>query len=96
VAGLLRLREWIAERTSAWTPEGRRFGLVPPKGGLIMGVQGCGKSLVARAIAGEWGYQLVQLDAGALYNKYVGKSEKRLTKALDLAQKLAPVVLRID
>jgi SpoVK/Ycf46/Vps4 family AAA+-type ATPase len=63
---------------------------------LIMGVQGCGKSLVARAIAGEWGYELVRLDAGALYDKYVGESEKRLKKALDLAQKLAPVVLWID
>lgn len=61
-----------------------------------MGVQGCGKSLAARTNAGEWGYELVQRDAGASYNKYVGKSEKRLTKALDLAQKLAPVVLWID
>ena len=66
------------------------------EGLLIMGVQGCGKSLAARAIAGEWGYELVRLDAGALYDKYVGESEKRLKKALDLAQKLAPVVLWID
>ena len=96
IAGLQRLREWIAKRKSAWTPEGQRFGLVPPKGVLIMGVQGCGKSLAARAIAGEWNYDLVRLDAGALYDKYVGESEKRLKKALDLAQKLAPVVLWID
>ncbi|HEY1467876.1 MAG TPA: AAA family ATPase [Candidatus Acidoferrum sp.] len=96
VAGLQHLREWIAKRKSAWTPEGQRFGLVPPKGVLIMGVQGCGKSLAARAIAGEWAYELVRLDAGALYDKYIGESEKRLKKALDLAQKLAPVVLWID
>jgi len=96
VAGLRRLREWIAKRKSAWTPEGQRFGLVPPKGVLIMGVQGCGKSLAARAVAGEWGYELARLDAGALYDKFVGESEKRLRKALDLAQKLAPVVLWID
>ena len=96
VAGLQRLREWIAKRKSALTPEGQRFGLVPPKGILIMGVQGCGKSLAARAVAGEWGYELARLDAGALYDKYVGESEKRLRKALDLAQKLAPVVLWID
>jgi SpoVK/Ycf46/Vps4 family AAA+-type ATPase len=69
---------------------------VPPKGVLIMGVQGCGKSLAARAIAGEWGYELARLDAGALYDKFVGESEKRLRKALDLAQQLAPVVLWID
>ena len=96
VAGLRRLHEWIGKRKSAWTPEGQRFGLVPPKGVLIMGVQGCGKSLAARAIAGEWGYELARLDAGALYDKFVGESEKRLRRALDLAQKLAPVVLWID
>jgi len=96
VAGLQHLRDWIAKRKSALTPEGQRFGLVPPKGILITGVQGCGKSLAARAVAGEWGYELARLDAGALYDKYVGESEKRLRKALDLAQKLAPVVLWID
>jgi ATP-dependent 26S proteasome regulatory subunit len=96
VAGLKRLREWIAKRKSALTPEGQRFGLVPPKGILIMGVQGCGKSLAARAVAGEWGFELARLDAGALYDKFVGESEKKLHKALDLAQKLAPMVLWID
>jgi AAA+ superfamily predicted ATPase len=96
VAGLRHLREWIAKKKSALTLEGQRFGLVPPKGILIVGVQGCGKSLAARAVAGEWGYELARLDAGALYDKYVGESEKRLRKALDLAQKLAPVVLWID
>ncbi len=96
IAGLQHLREWIGKRKSAWTTEGQKFGLVPPKGVLIMGVQGCGKSLAARAIAGEWSYDLVRLDAGALYDKYVGESEKRLKKALELAQKLAPVVLWID
>lgn len=96
VAGLQRLREWVAKRKSAWTPDGQRFGLVPPKGILITGVQGCGKSLAARAVAGEWGYDLVRLDAGALYDKFVGESEKRLRRALELAQKLSPVVLWID
>ena len=96
VAGLKRLREWVVKRRSALTPEGQRFGLVPPKGVLITGVQGCGKSMAARAIAGEWGIELVRLDAGSLYDKYVGESEKRLHKALVLAQKLAPVVIWID
>ncbi len=96
IAGLKRLREWIAKRKSALTPEGQRFGLVPPKGVLITGVQGCGKSLAARAVAGEWGFELARLDAGALYDKFVGESEKRLHKALALAQKLAPLVLWID
>jgi len=96
VAGLQRLRDWIGKRKSALTPEGQRFGLVPPKGVLITGVQGCGKSLAAKAIAGEWGYELARLDAGALYDKFVGESEKRLKKALDVAQKISPAVLWID
>ena len=96
VAGLGRLREWIGKRKSALTPEGQKFGLVPPKGVLITGVQGCGKSLAARAVAGEWGYELARLDAGALYDKYVGESERRLRRALDVAQKISPVVLWID
>jgi ATP-dependent 26S proteasome regulatory subunit len=96
VAGLRNLRVWISKRKSALTPEGRRFGLEPPKGILITGVQGCGKSLAARCVAGEWGFELARLDAGALYDKFVGESEKRLQKALELAQKLAPMVLWID
>jgi ATP-dependent 26S proteasome regulatory subunit len=96
VAGLKRLREWIAKRKSALTPEGRRFGLEPPKGILITGVQGCGKSLAARSVAGEWGYEMARLNAGALYDKFIGESEKNLQKALELAQKLAPMVLWID
>lgn len=96
VAGLKHLREWLTKRHSAFTPEGQRFGLVPPKGVLITGVQGCGKSLAARATAGEWGIDLARLDAGSLYDKFVGESEKRLHKALELAQKLSPIVLWID
>jgi len=96
IAGLAHLRDWINKRKSALTPEGQRFGLVPPKGILITGVQGCGKSLAARAVSGEWGFELARLDAGALYDKFVGESEKRLRKALDMAQKMSPLVLWID
>ncbi len=96
VAGLQRLKDWLIKRKSALTAEGQRFGLVPPKGILITGVQGCGKSLAAKAVAGEWGFELARLDAGALYDKFVGESEKKLRKGLELAQKMAPVVLWID
>jgi hypothetical protein len=96
VGGLAHLRDWLTKRHSAFTPEGQKFGLVPPKGVLITGVQGCGKSLAARATAGEWGIELARLDAGALYDKFIGESEKRLHMALDLSQKLAPMVLWID
>lgn len=96
IAGLQRLHDWIAKRKSALTPEGRRFGLEPPKGILITGVQGCGKSLAARSVTGEWGYDLARLDAGSLYDKFVGESEKKLHRALELAQKMAPMVPWID
>jgi SpoVK/Ycf46/Vps4 family AAA+-type ATPase len=96
IAGIQHLKDWLAKRKSALTAEGRKFGLEPPKGILITGVQGCGKSLAAKAVAGEWGFELARLDAGALYDKFVGESEKRLRKGLELAQKMAPLVLWID
>jgi hypothetical protein len=96
IAGLLRLHEWLMKRKSALSAEGQKFGLVPPKGILITGVQGCGKSLAAKSIAGDWEFELARLDAGALYDKFVGESERKLRKALDLAQKMAPLVLWID
>ncbi len=96
VVGLDHLREWIAKRRSALTPEGTRFGLAAPKGVMIVGVQGCGKSLAARAIAGEWNFELARLDVSALYDKYVGETDKNLRKVLETAQKLAPLVLWID
>src|SRR5208282_4095824 len=96
VAGLVGLRAWLLERRAALTPEGQKFGLEPPRGVLITGVQGCGKSLCARAVAGEWGVQLARLDAGTLYDKFVGESEKRLRGVLEKAACMAPLVLWID
>ncbi len=96
IADLKTLKEWLRKRRDALTPEGQQFGLEPPKGILIMGVQGCGKSLSAKAVAGEWGLELAKLDAGALYDKYIGESEKRLRRSLELAEQLAPIVLWID
>src|SRR5260221_11472672 len=78
VAGLKRLREWIAKRKSALTPEGRRFGLEPPKGILITGVQGCRKSLAPRSVARELGYEIAPLDPGARYRQLIYQSDKKL------------------
>ncbi len=96
VAGLNNLKEWLRKRRGALTAEGQKFGLEPPKGVLITGVQGCGKSLCAKAVAGEWSLQLARFDAGSLYDKFIGESEKRLRKSLETAEKLAPIVLWID
>src|SRR5262249_53062334 len=93
VAGLAGLRSWLAEGRPALTPEGQKFGLEPPRGVLITGVQGCGKSLCARAVAGEWGMQLARFDAGTLYDKFVGESEKKLHAVLEKAVCMAPLVL---
>jgi SpoVK/Ycf46/Vps4 family AAA+-type ATPase len=96
VADLRAMKEWLQKRRGALSVEGQRFGLEPPKGVLITGVQGCGKSLCAKAVAGEWSLQLARFDAGALYDKFIGESEKRLRKSLETAEKLAPIILWID
>jgi SpoVK/Ycf46/Vps4 family AAA+-type ATPase len=96
IADLKTLKMWLEKRRGALTAEGKKFGLEPPKGILITGVQGCGKSLSAKAVAGEWSIELAKLDAGALYDKYIGESEKRLRRSLEVAEKLSPVVLWID
>jgi len=96
IAGLANLKDWLRKRRHALSGEGKKFGLEPPKGILITGVQGCGKSLSAKAVAGEWKMQLARFDAGALYDKYIGESEKRLRRTLEIAEQLAPMVLWID
>jgi len=98
IAGLNNLKSWLGKRKVAFTdPEGaKRFGLTPPRGILLLGVQGCGKSLCAKAIASEWGLPLIRLDPSTLYNKYFGESEKNLKRATRTADQLAPIVLWID
>jgi ATP-dependent 26S proteasome regulatory subunit len=96
VGGLENLKNWLAQRRNSWEPQARQFGLDPPKGVIILGVQGCGKSLCARAIAGEWKLPLVKFDTAAVYDKYVGETEKRIQKVFKVAEGLAPCVLWID
>jgi len=94
VGGLRRIKEWLAQRRSAF--DGSTPQLDPPKGVLLLGVQGCGKSLAARAAAGVFGVPLLRLDFGALYNKYHGESERNLRESLKTAEIMAPCVLWID
>src|SRR6187551_3684624 len=94
VGGLKNLRRWILQRKAAF--DGSAPNLDAPKGVLLLGVQGCGKSLAARAAAGVLGVPLVRLDFGALYSKWHGESEKNLRESLQSAQALAPCVLWLD
>jgi hypothetical protein len=96
VAGLTRLKAWVNQRRAAYSSEALPPGLDPPKGMLLLGVQGCGKSLAAKAVAGGFGVPLVRLDFGTLYNKYHGETEKNLRDALASAEQIAPCVLWID
>ncbi len=96
IGGMDALRAWLKKRHGALGPEAREFGLEPPRGVLLMGVQGCGKSLMARNVAAEWGLALVRLDPASLYDKYVGETERNLRQALETANAMSPVVLWID
>jgi ATP-dependent 26S proteasome regulatory subunit len=96
VGGLDNLKRWLEQRRGAWDDGARQFGLDPPKGVIILGVQGCGKSLCARAVAGEWKLPLVKFDTAAVYDKFIGETEKRIQKVFRVAEGLAPCVLWID
>ena len=96
VAGLASLKRWIAQRRAAFLGLKSAGKLDPPKGVLLLGVQGCGKSLAAKATAGGFGVPLVRLDFGTLYNKYHGETERNLRESLRHAEQLAPCVLWVD
>ena len=96
LGGFARLKSWLSDARAGFTPEARALNLQPPKGVLFAGVQGCGKSLAAKFIAREWHLPLLKLDAGCLYEKYVGESEKNFRRATAVAEAMAPVVLWID
>jgi SpoVK/Ycf46/Vps4 family AAA+-type ATPase len=98
VAGLARLKTWLARRRAiVREPErAEAAGLPFPKGLLLLGVQGAGKSLCAKAVAGDWGLPLLKMDPAGLYNKYIGETERNFRRAVTAAEKMAPVVLWID
>ena len=96
VGGLENLKHWLAQRRGAWEDSAREFGLEPPHGVIILGVQGCGKSLCARVVAGEWQLPLVKFDTSAVYDKFIGETEKRIRKVFQVAEGLAPCVLWIE
>ena len=96
IGGLENLKSWISKRTRSFSDEARKFGLPEPKGILLLGVQGCGKSLSAKAISSIWKLPLLRLDMGAIFGKYVGESENNIRKAIKTIESIAPAILWID
>jgi SpoVK/Ycf46/Vps4 family AAA+-type ATPase len=96
VGGMSLLKEWLAKRSLAFSERARRFGLPEPRGLLLLGVQGAGKSLVAKAVASQWQLPLLRLDLGSLFSELVGSSEHNMRTALRLAESVAPCVLWLD
>jgi len=96
VAGLRKLKEWLSYRREVFVAENPPPGIDPPKGMLLLGVQGSGKSLAAKSVAGAWSVPLLRLDFAALYNKFYGETERNLREALKTAEVMAPCVLWID
>jgi hypothetical protein len=96
VGGLDNLKAWLKTRSTAYSPAARAYGLPAPKGALLVGVPGCGKSLTAKAIATAWGVPLLRLDLGALKSKFVGESEGNLRKAFKVIEAIGRCVVWID
>ncbi len=96
IGGLARLKHWLDQRKNAMSEDAEEFGLTPPRGVLLLGVQGAGKSLSAKAIATAWQRPLLRLDPGGLYDKFIGESERRLREALHQAELMSPIILWID
>jgi len=96
VGGLTRLKKWLAQRRPAFKGDSNASHLDVPKGILLLGIQGCGKSLAAKATAGVFGVPLLRLDFGAIYDKYHGETERKLRESLKTADIMSPCVLWID
>lgn len=96
VGGLENLKQWVRMRSRAFTDEARHYGIPNPKGVLLAGIQGTGKSLCAKTISQEWHLPLVRLDAGRLFGGIVGESESRVRQMIQLVEAIAPCVLFVD
>jgi len=96
LAGMKKLKKWLLQREKFFHRTVSMAGMETPKGILLLGVQGCGKSIAAKAVAGVWNVPLLRLDFGRLYNKYVGETERNIREALKTAEVMSPCVLWID
>ena len=96
VGGMNLLKQWLRQRSRAFSEKARLFGLPEPKGLLLLGVHGAGKSLLAKAVASQWHLPLLRLDLGRVFSELVGSSESNIRSALNMAESVAPCVLWID
>jgi len=96
VGGLDLLKDWLRKRQMAFTERAREYGLPTPKGVLLIGVQGCGKSLTAKAVASLWKVPLLRLDMSRIFSSLVGASEENLRNALRVAESVSPCILWVD
>ena len=96
IGGLSVLKDWLNKRVLAFTPEAREFGLPAPKGILMLGVQGCGKSLCAKAVSNQWQLPLLRFDMGRMFGSFVGSSEENVRRAISVAESVAPAILWVD
>lgn len=96
VGGMELLKDWLEKRTDAFTEKAKKFGIPSPKGILLLGVQGCGKSLLAKAVAAEWNLPMLKLDVGRIFGSLVGQSEENIRRAIKVAESVAPCVLWAD
>ncbi len=96
VGGMENLKEWLDKRGKAFTKDAKDFGLISPKGVMLLGIPGCGKSLVSKTIANEWELPLLKLDLGSVFGSLVGESESRMREALALSEAISPSILWID
>ncbi len=96
VGGMELLKEWLDKRREAFTDKAKNFGIPAPKGILILGVQGCGKSLLAKAVAAHWGLPMLKMDVGRIFGSLVGQSEENMRRAIRIAESVAPCILWAD
>jgi len=96
IGGLDSLKDWLRKRTKAFGARAKEFGLPAPKGLLLLGVQGCGKSLSAKAVSSLWRLPLLRLDVGKLFSDLVGSSERNVREAIKVGESVAPAILWVD
>ncbi|KHF31922.1 ATP-dependent zinc metalloprotease FtsH 2 [Paenibacillus sp. P1XP2] len=96
VGGLENLKRWLTKRSNSWLDSARKYGLPAPKGVLITGVPGCGKSLISKSISSMWQLPLLRLDMGKIFSGIVGSSEENMRKAIKTAEAISPSILWID